>query len=217
VRLDGITHAEVNATHDISNMNSCSAFSVLEGSQPDHSSSQGLKRAIYTGRFLVCSGKAQLHLSTVHIDQGSQKGSLGPGEEISKRLPPLINSMREATAAAAAAAAAASRRGTASVSKKQPFFAVLGDFNRDAGHSCFENLRNPGSEGCGLCPLLAPGVATNYSRNAQYDNVWVPVEQREAWSQAQVLMPCKGVAELSTPQAVSRYSDHLMVYMTFKV
>jgi hypothetical protein len=204
VRLAGVIDAVVKATHEIPNMHGCSAFGIWEGSQPDHSDSLGLKRAIYTGKFSVCSGKAQLHLCSVHIDQGGQKGSNGPAVEIGSRLPRLIEEMWEGSAAAGRLRA-----------KKQPFFAVLGDFNRDAGHSDLARLKNP--DGCRLCPLLSPGVATNFSGNAEYDNVWVPLEQRAAWSEAHVLAPRAEVAALTAPEAVSRYSDHRMVCMTFTV
>lgn len=210
VRLAGVTDAEVNATHEISNMHGCSAFGIWEGSQPDHRDSMGLKRGIYTGRFSVCSGKAQLHLCSVHIDQGGQKGSNGPTVENGSRLPRLIEAMQDSTA-----------KEKKKKKKKKPFFAVLGDFNRDAGHSDFERMRSIRSKsdktGCSLCLLLAPGVPTNLSGNAQYDNAWVPAEQRQAWSDACVLAPPAEIVAMSAPEAGSRYSDHRMVYMTFKV
>jgi hypothetical protein len=167
VRLGGVKEQDVAADRSIQNMHGlCSAFGVLDGSQPDHPSSLGLKRAIYSAKFSVCgakgASKAQLHLSSVHIDCGPDKTI-----EIGSRLPLLVEQMWQESAAAS---------GRKKPAGKQPFFAVLGDFNRDAGHSDFSRLRDP--EGCRLCPLLAPGIGTNFSGDAQYDNAWVPIEQR---------------------------------------
>jgi hypothetical protein len=202
-----VKEEEVAADRSIQNMHGlCSAFGVWDGSQPDHWSSLGLKRAIYKAKFSVCTSKgaskAQLHLCSVHIDCGGDKTI-----EIGSRLPLLIERMWEE-----AAAAASGRQKSAG---KQRFFAVLGDFNRDAGHLDFRRLQNP--EGCRLCPLLAPGIATNMSGNAQYDNAWVPTEQRGSWSDARVLSPAAEIVALPGREAISRYSDHRLVYMVLTV
>jgi hypothetical protein len=206
VRLAGVKEAAVAAHCSIQNMHGlCSAFGAWDGSQPDHCSSMGLKRAIYSAKFSVCTangaGKAQLHLSSVHIDCGPDKTV-----EIGSRLPRLVEQMWEEEAAASC------RRKPA---VKQPFFEVLGDFNRDAGHSNFSRLQNPAS--CRLCPLLAPGIGTNFSGNTQYGNAWVPIEQRGAWSNACVLAPPADIVALPCAVGSSRYSDHRLVYMVLTV
>jgi hypothetical protein len=206
VRLAGVKEEAVAADKSIRNMHGlCSAFGVWEGSQPDHPSSLGLKRAIYTGKFSVCTAKgaskAQLHLSSVHIDAGPDKVI-----ELGSRLPLLVEQMWDDSAAAG---------GRKKPAGKVAFFALLGDFNRDAGHSDFSRLQDPG--GCRLCPLLAQGVATNLSGNAQYDNAWVPTQQRGSWSAARVLAPAAEIVGLPSREAVSRYSDHRLVYATLTV
>jgi hypothetical protein len=230
LRLAGVTKAEVDAGRSIFNQHSCAAFGIWEGSHPDEE--LGLARGIYTAKFTVHaagSGKLlrQLLLFSVHTSPSNLT------VELASHLPALIEQhvYKDKWHLGAAGdkqphqlqggGAKAGGKGAAAAAPP-PVVAFVGDFNRQAGHPDFRRLRQvpdaakPLTQraGCGFTYLLPPGAPTNLSGTQQYDNLWVPQQQREMWAKAaNVLPPPAGVRALGGGwEAMRQYSDHCLVY-----